>query len=174
MSLPWQTQWQARRTALGIEPTSPPGMLLPPKRVIVSNVGIRDKELPPVPGERPFHRTFYTMTARGGGLPSWSTQIGSFNRARLTNMLHFLYPHQLARGGNWTARQLAESILAEAVLCRTLAQELRAHEISSGDSFRLDLTQEVRATRPPRPSFALRSQLQKHLKNTEFHTTLYT
>ena len=100
---------------------------VPPKRVIVSNVGIRDKELPPVPGQRPFHRTFYTMTARGGGLPSWSTQIGSFNRARLTNMLHFLYPHQLARGGNWTARQLAESILAEAVLCRTLAQELRAH-----------------------------------------------
>jgi len=71
--------------------------------------------------------TFYTVTARGGGLPSWSTQIGSFNRARVMNMLKFMHPHQLQRGGNWTARQLAGSVLAEAVLCRTLAQELSAH-----------------------------------------------
>ena len=100
---------------------------VPLERIIVSNVGIRDKELAPAPGQRPFHRTFYTATARGGGLPSWSTQIGSFNRVRVTNMLKFMHPHQLQRGGNWTARQLAGSVLAEAVLCRTLAQELRAH-----------------------------------------------
>ena len=36
-----QTHWQASRTALGIEPTSPPGTLVPPKRVIV--VGAADR-----------------------------------------------------------------------------------------------------------------------------------
>ena len=101
---------------------------VPSKRVIVSNVGIRDDELPPEPGRRPFHRTFYTMTAHGGGLPGWSTQIGSFNREQVTNVvLKKLHPQQLARGGNWTAQQLSESILADVVLSRTLAQELRAH-----------------------------------------------
>ena len=96
-------------------------------QIIVSNVGIRDKEMPPVPGHRLSHRTFYTVTARGGGLPSWSTQVGSFNRQRVTNTLAFLHPHQRAHSGNWTASQLAASVVAEEVLCRTLAQGLRAH-----------------------------------------------
>ena len=98
---------------------------VPPERIIVSNVGIRDKERTGAATRS----TFYTVTARGGGLPSWSTQVGSFNRVRVMNMLKFMHPHQLQKGGNWTVRQLAGSVLAEAVLCRTLAQELRAHAV---------------------------------------------
>jgi len=47
---------------------------------------------------------------------------------RVGNMLKFMHPHQRQHGGNWSARQLAASVVAEDVLCRTLVQELLAHD----------------------------------------------
>ena len=44
-------------------------------------------------------------------------------------MLKFMHPHQRQHGGNWSARQLAASVVAEDVLCRTLVQEPKLRDM---------------------------------------------
>ena len=92
----------------------------PLERVVVSNVGIRDSVRRGAAQNAT--RTFFTLMARGDGLPSYSTQIGSFNWPRTQQLIA-----SWATVGNWTYERLMARVVRSEIMCRTLVDELRAH-----------------------------------------------
>lgn len=106
---------------------------VPSNKVIVSNVGIRDN----IPkGRRNVTRPFFTFTGTGGGLPSWSTQVGTFNHARLRARFQYF---EMSTRGNWTWQAMQAKVVRSEVACRSLVDELRSHS----------------ALAPPRPAVML-------------------
>lgn len=93
----------------------------PSERVVVSNVGIRDSVRRGAAQNAT--RTFFTLTAQGDGLPSYSTQIGSFNWPRTQQLVS----SWATAAGNWTYERLMARVVRSEIMCRTLVDELRAH-----------------------------------------------
>ena len=90
---------------------------VPSSKIVVSNVGIRDNK-----GAQNATRPFFTFTGEGDGLPTWSTQIGSFNPVRF-----FRQMSGFARVGNWTREKIAAKVVRSKVACRSIVDEISRH-----------------------------------------------